>query len=304
MTIHCNNVYMMSYVTLGWLRLENFINIKKLLFIRTLMVQKEGTIHKDVFKLRLNQFIEDPEKCIENAYNSPIFEMLKVACIYEVMNDVIKMINGTHYYSKGMWSMKIWEIAWKIEDIDWNFRTMYFNITKMYMEIETGPQYSVWWKIADTNPKIIRQCETMIKIVCGASKLKVDDHRNRSEGTMCSLCDNYAKEDIYHVTMQCKATEHLRIEMLKTLSERIGVRYCTMINSREDYFYIMMGKNCEDIPVEVMTNFWATSCIYISKMYWTVINGRKGIGWLTQQSLPKKPLIQYHTVSSGKARRG
>ena len=95
---------------------------------------------------------------------------------------------------------------------------------------------------------------------------------------MCSHCENYAKEDACHIIMQCSGTEHLRREMASTLNERIGSYYYTKIRRREDYFSIMMGKSCEEIPAELMTNFWATTCIYISKMYWTVINNRRGIG--------------------------
>ena len=138
------------------------------------------------------------------------------------------MRKGTHYFSKEMWSRKIWENAWNVEDADWNIRTRYFEVTKMYMDIEEGPQYSVWWKIADENPRIIRQCETMIKIICGASKLKVDDQRSKNEGVMCSHCENYAKEDACHVIMQCSGTEHLRREMAITINERIGNFYVCM----------------------------------------------------------------------------
>ena len=269
---------MMNYVTLGWIRLENFINVKKLLFTRTLMVQQNGNIHKEVFRLRLNQFIENPRRCIENVHNSPISDMLKIACICDVLNDIVKMTKETHYFSKEMWSRKIWERAWSVEDFDWNIRTRYFEITKMYKEIESGPQYSIWWKLADKFPRIIRQCETMIKLICGASRLKEDDQHCKSKGIMCSHCKKYAKEDACHVIMQCSDTEHLRREMANSINERIGNVYYTNISMRGDYFNILLGKICDEFPAEVMTTFWATTCIYVSKMYWSAINNRIGIG--------------------------
>ena len=86
--LHSRAPNMMSYVTLGWIRLENFINVKKLLYIRTIMVQQDGALHKEVFKYRLNKFIENPERCIRNMYNSPIFEMLRISCIYDISQKV------------------------------------------------------------------------------------------------------------------------------------------------------------------------------------------------------------------------
>ena len=276
--LHSRAPKMMSYVTLGWIRLENFINVKKLLFIRTLIVLKDGIVHKEVFRYRLKQFINNPIVCIKNEHNSPIFEMLRVAYIYDVFNDIVKMTNGTHYFSKEGWSRTVWENAWLVEDTDWDIRIRYFEITKLYKDIEEGPKYSIWWAIADENPGIIRQCETMIKLICGASKLKIDDQRIKNDGVLCSNCENYANEDARHVIMQCNGTEHIRREMTTMIEEKIGITYYSKIKATGDLFNVMMGKRCIEIPTEIMSKFWAITCIYVSKMYWSAINNRRGIG--------------------------
>ena len=204
--------------------------------------------------------------------------MLRVAYIYDVFNDIVKMTNGTHYFSKEIWSRKVWENAWYVEDTDWDIRIRYFEITKLYKDIEEGPKYSIWWSIADENPGIIRQCETMIKLICGASKLKIDDQRIKNDGVLCSHCENYANEDARHVIMQCNGTEHIRREMTTTIEEKIGIMYYSKIKETGDLFNVMMGKRCIEIPTEIMSKFWAITCIYVSKMYWSAINNRRGIG--------------------------
>ena len=73
-------------------------------------------------------------------------------------------MNGTRSYSKEMWSNTIWAEAWILEDIDWDPRSAQFNSSNIYKNIDNGPNYMVWWKIADRFPAIVRQCEVMVKL--------------------------------------------------------------------------------------------------------------------------------------------
>ena len=276
--LHPRAPSMMSYVTLGWIRLENFINIKKLLFICTILVQDENSTHKKVLKQRINKFQQSPEECIVNRYESPLYDILRIAVIYEMYDCIVHMANGTHYFSKETWKGMVWTKAWVIEDRDWNYRTRYFNCTKLYTEISDHPNYSTWWRVSDKYPAIIRQCENMIKLICGASKLKVDDYKFTNGNVICSNCDNYAREDAKHIIFQCHGTEHMRGSMQEAIIDKIGrVSYDEIVN-RNDYFAIMMGKTPDDIPETTMMGFWTVVCIFVSKMYWTTLRNRVGVG--------------------------
>ena len=79
----------------------------------------------------------------------------------------------------------VWKEAWQIEERDWNIRSNYFNSTKMYKALYNTPMYSVWWMVSDKYPSLIRQCENRIKLICGASKLKVDDFNYKNRSVLC-----------------------------------------------------------------------------------------------------------------------
>ena len=67
-------------------------------------------------------------------------------------------------------------------------------------------KFSVWWWISDRWPNLIGMCETIIKIICRVSRLKVDDHTLKGAThslKACDKCDMYVIEDIYHILMQC-----------------------------------------------------------------------------------------------------
>ena len=222
------------------------------------------------------QFMCNPIECSFNRYDSPIFDMLRIACIYGLFENIVRMMNGTHFYTKHSWREQVWSNAWVMEDRDWEFRKLYFGITKMYKNIQEYPVFSVWWKLADKFPSIMRRCEIMMKLICGASRLKSDDHRN--ENNLCIKCNNYVKEDAFHIIMQCDSTENLRRDMHNEILKRIGIGNYETITTGEDFFYIMMGKSHDGIHECILAEVWIVACIYISKMYWSILNDRIGIG--------------------------
>ena len=97
-----------SYAALGWLRLENFIYVKKMLFVRTVMVLDDHSIYKNVFIKRTLEFMENVTQNLSNIHDSPVFDILKVALIYGLLDDIMHMIAGTRVYDKITWRNKVW----------------------------------------------------------------------------------------------------------------------------------------------------------------------------------------------------
>ena len=104
-----------SYAALGWLRLENFIYVKKMLFVRTIMVLDDHSIYKNVFIKRTLIFMENVTDNLLNVHDSPVFDILKVALIYGLLDDILHMVSGTRVYDKITWRNKVWKIAWERE---------------------------------------------------------------------------------------------------------------------------------------------------------------------------------------------
>ena len=88
------------YTGLGWMRLENFIAAKKLIFVRTIAIMDDLSPVKRVFALRCNAFIGDIDKGIRNDFDSPSFNILKMALCFNILEEVIRMVNGHVVYSK------------------------------------------------------------------------------------------------------------------------------------------------------------------------------------------------------------
>ena len=90
--------------------------IRKVIFVRTILLMDDNEVVKKVFKLRVQRFCEDPNRAILNKSRSPIFEMLHAALRLNMINLVIEYSGGLRVWSKANWSKIAWENGWKICD--------------------------------------------------------------------------------------------------------------------------------------------------------------------------------------------
>ena len=92
---------------LGWLRLETFVYARKILFLRTVLCMERGSVYRIMLESRLEKFLSDVEKGSRNESFSPLFDAFRVAILFGMMNMVIGMSNGTHFFSKYVWKQEV-----------------------------------------------------------------------------------------------------------------------------------------------------------------------------------------------------
>ena len=113
-------------------------------------------------------------------------------------------------YSKTAWRKVVWDRVWELENVYWRIQTQMHRNLDLLSRVVDEPRYVAWWWLSDRHPNMIRQCETMAKLVCHASMLKSDDVRlkglNRSH-RQCPLCKLAALDDVNHLLLQCPALQ-------------------------------------------------------------------------------------------------
>ena len=62
--------------SLGWISIERYVKVKKLLFLRTIMVMTDDAICKQILVHRTREYQIDVPKSNINEYNSPVFDIL------------------------------------------------------------------------------------------------------------------------------------------------------------------------------------------------------------------------------------
>ena len=121
----------------------------------------------------------------------------------------------------------------------------------------------------------------MGRILCHASRLKCDDVRLKSlspSHRMCSECDMYVLEDIFHIVMQCPIREMDRVKIYDDLYEYDPTLKDKFSVSPEKVLYWLLGRDIEDASEAYMLGFWCISGSVICDMYRKVCASRTGIG--------------------------
>ena len=83
-----------GYFELGWLHLSTLVHVRKLLFLKTVIVMENSSIIKEVRIDSVNDFMKDISKNYDNSLDSPIFEIMKSAINLSILNTVMGLING------------------------------------------------------------------------------------------------------------------------------------------------------------------------------------------------------------------
>ena len=266
---------------LGWMRLERVIQVKKLMFIRTIMIMKDGSVPKTVFCERAKFYCDNESFSARNDQCSPVFDMLNVCTIFGFLEIVKDMVTKQHYYSKGTWREMVWKKGWDLEDTYWHIESRLHRSLNLLKAVNSDSRYLVWWTISDKNPSLTKKCEAMAKIISHASTLRNDDLKLKSQSNvmkMCNLCDLYQIEDARHLILHCPFLQELRNEMMM-LIDNLGDEVRDAISAANvDILYILLGYTLEGLNIELMDELRMISLEFISRMYHISVNKKRGIG--------------------------
>ena len=271
-----------SYFGLGWLRLETFVYVKKLLFLLTIIRMDDTHRINMVFVNRVRKYLDDIESGVLNKYGSPIFDFMNTCTRFGVLDEVVGMVMGTtNITSKTAWSMKIWERAWKLDDTYWLSTCMMNEDNELLLSTVGRSHYLTWWAISDRWPNLIRMCETLVKIVCKTSRLKSDDFRLKDtthSQKVCEGCDMATVESIRHLLMQCPSTlveRNIMYDKIRDIYPQFDVR-CN--EEPGEAILWLLGKHINGVDIDTMYDIWKISGCTIFDIYKSAIKRREGIG--------------------------
>ena len=278
--LHPKSPNICGYVSLGWIHLEVLILIRKVLFLRTILVMDDSDVIKKVLVERVKKFVDNIDTAAMNIHSSPVFEMLLAANRLNMIDEVISFVAGTKIWSKSAWKDLTWKRGWEISDTMNGIKLASHKELDLLRLVTDRIAYSVWWVIADYRPDCIYFCETMIKILCHASDLKVDNPVLKKEigsSKVCPFCEAGVVDDARHMIIQCANTQGEREEMFRRIHAAIGVDN-VFLDNRVDILAVLMGRVVEGMNNDNMFRVWVIAGQFIHRMYKRRTKTPEGIG--------------------------
>ena len=99
------------------MRLERFVQVKKMMFIRSIMVLDDQTLSRRIFRERATVILErDMMDDVESGY-SVVYDLLVTASLFNLLNEVRNMVLRGQQYSKSAWKHMVWSRAWELENV-------------------------------------------------------------------------------------------------------------------------------------------------------------------------------------------
>ena len=106
-------------------------------------------------------------------------------------------------------------------------------------------KYLAWWQISDSNHSLMRQFETMIKLVTHSSLLESDDVHLKCLPILacfCDKCDHSGFNDILYLVRQCQRFNIETREMFDEISNIYDESGKFSSDSPCDLLYILLRK--------------------------------------------------------------
>ena len=124
--------------------IDRVIQVKNLLFLRTILVEEDEDLGKIILANRARAFAYNPVAGRANEYSSPISVLLNTSAQVDLFEICMRMIVNGCYYSKREWKEIVWKKVWSKEDDD--CALMYKQPHQKYLlfEITDKPYYLVW----------------------------------------------------------------------------------------------------------------------------------------------------------------
>ena len=278
---HVKTPRVCAFYALGWVCLERYIEVKKLLFMFSIFLLDDYNPVKIAFHERARFFFENNDICMENRFRSPTFDLLYTAHSFGILERVEDMVKTGNVMSKQTWKSIIWSRAWDLEKIFWVIQNKSHESLILIERVCHTPRYLVWWELSDIFPDKMGMCEIMSKLVCRCSLSKADDVRFKNltaSHRWCEQCELCEVEDAKHLILYCPETQGLRDVMMGKIDEIVDGRGDYEQTSFVGRLYILLGSVITGLDINKMVDIWLTSAYYIGIMYKQRLKSKKGVG--------------------------
>ena len=210
-----------------------------------------------------------------NSTHSNIHDILNECTRFHVMNLICDMIHRSiPIMSKLQWYKIIWQQAWTMEDTYWKSTNVIAKENDLLCKTIAKTNYLTCWFFLDRNPEHMKMCGIMARLVCNASRLKVDAIRLKvlaPSYCRCSNFDHNVVEDSKHILMRCSLDQAEMSKMFDEILNKCPNASSVLKSEPSNTLYWILGKEVPGVLVDKAHDIWIITGLTISKIYKKVL---------------------------------
>ncbi len=196
--------------TMGWISIKGQIDILKLIFLWRLILLPMSSIYKKILVYRFVYLIYSD---VENK-TGPLWDMLKTAKSYGLMNNVRQVIENASVVNMETWKRTVKSVVQYYEERQFQIKCTLYPSLHIINEINLSQiNISAWWLFVQDNPYEHSKCKEVIRLLLGVHNTNEKNVHKRNFSNLCHNCDMFERETTHHVLFKCKALSAIRLQM-------------------------------------------------------------------------------------------
>ena len=175
----------MCMAQLGWLSLSATIDIKCLMFLRTLLMGATPSICRSI---SISRWTEICYGLVNMTSVSPMVQLYSVCAKYGLLNHVNSWLDGGRVISKHSWKEIVYKAVYTREYSLWKCLCVLYPRCDIFSCVINDISLCIWWYFAQENIYVAKKCQTILKLMTKENVLQANACRyDKNSSTLCPL---------------------------------------------------------------------------------------------------------------------
>ncbi|PJE78122.1 hypothetical protein CI610_02944 [invertebrate metagenome] len=215
---------------IGWLSIEAYIDIKKLLYLGRICRMNRNNLICRVFISRFFMYIVN--NCSQKGFIPDIVRILKKYNLYEY---IVLFLDDGSFPNKIHWKSLIYKSVSNYETNAWLHRMSNDADFTRFLLLHDDLKPHYLWQLALRHPNFLYNIGYIMKLIVTVRVSNVQ--------LLCHHCGLFYTDFVTHVILQCSVTDNIRDNLWCIIASISSIELSTYLHSLPDYslIHILLG---------------------------------------------------------------
>jgi len=226
--------------TLDLTSVEASVSINKMVLLYRWLSLPSTCIYKKMAILRLVSFISYG---MTERYESPLYQAFELIVKYGLHMYVLDVLQRGDKIPLKQFKNLACSAVKEMEQARFESTVLLYRSLRLFRLCFPHIGLSVWWRVSHCRPTLSQATRSVVNLVC---KMYIRHDQAANISGRCSLCDDFAADDVPHLLFICSHFNGLRSplwdDVIHSMPEPMA-RYVSSMRVEEKTVFILSGLN-------------------------------------------------------------